>query len=106
MIVFGAQHFMYASFIAFLIPAWIPGHLFWAYFTGTAFIAAGLSIAAKISARRSPPRVSASCSCSGCSFFTRRASSVNLAMVMNGAAYLWPWPWLAAPLSWPPLLKE
>jgi uncharacterized membrane protein YphA (DoxX/SURF4 family) len=50
MIVFGAQHFMYASFIAFLIPAWIPGHLFWAYFTGTAFIAAGLSIAAKISA--------------------------------------------------------
>jgi uncharacterized membrane protein YphA (DoxX/SURF4 family) len=45
MIVFGVQHFMYASFIAFLIPARIPGRLFWAYFTGTAFIAAGISIA-------------------------------------------------------------
>lgn len=28
MIVFGAQHFMYAAFIATLIPAWIPLHLF------------------------------------------------------------------------------
>jgi uncharacterized membrane protein YphA (DoxX/SURF4 family) len=48
MIVFGVQHFMYAGFIAFLIPAWIPGHLFLAYLTGTAFIAAGLSIATGI----------------------------------------------------------
>jgi len=28
MVVFGAQHFMYAGFIATLIPAWIPLHLF------------------------------------------------------------------------------
>ncbi len=45
MIVFGAQHFMYSAFIATLIPAWIPFHLFWVYFTGTGFIVAGLSIA-------------------------------------------------------------
>ena len=45
MIVFGAQHFMYAAFIATLIPAWIPFHLFWVCFTGTGFIVAGLSIA-------------------------------------------------------------
>src|SRR5258706_6362330 len=45
MIVFGAQHFMYAAFIATLIPAWIPAHLFWVYSTGTGFIVAGLSIA-------------------------------------------------------------
>jgi uncharacterized membrane protein YphA (DoxX/SURF4 family) len=44
MVVFGAQHFMYAGFIATLIPAWIPFHLFWVYFTGTGFIAAGLCI--------------------------------------------------------------
>jgi uncharacterized membrane protein YphA (DoxX/SURF4 family) len=44
MIVFGAQHFMYAAFIATLIPAWIPVHLFWVYFTGTGFVVAGLSI--------------------------------------------------------------
>jgi uncharacterized membrane protein YphA (DoxX/SURF4 family) len=48
MIVFGAQHFMYAGFIATLIPAWIPIHLFWVYFTGIGFIAAGLSIATGI----------------------------------------------------------
>jgi uncharacterized membrane protein YphA (DoxX/SURF4 family) len=47
-IIFGIQHFLYAPFIAFLIPAWIPAHLFFAYFTGIAFIAAGLSIAFKI----------------------------------------------------------
>jgi uncharacterized membrane protein YphA (DoxX/SURF4 family) len=48
MIVFGAQHFLYAAFIATLIPAWIPLHLFWVYFTGTGFIVAGLSIATGI----------------------------------------------------------
>jgi uncharacterized membrane protein YphA (DoxX/SURF4 family) len=48
MIVFGAQHFMYAAFIATLIPSWIPFHLFWVYFTGSGFIVAGLSIATGI----------------------------------------------------------
>jgi uncharacterized membrane protein YphA (DoxX/SURF4 family) len=48
MIVFGAQHFMYAGFIATLITAWIPFHLFWVYFTGIGFIVAGLSIATGI----------------------------------------------------------
>ena len=33
LVIFGAQHFRYAQFIATLIPAWIPGHLFWVYFT-------------------------------------------------------------------------
>ena len=51
MIVFGAQHFMYAAFIATLIPAWIPLHLFWVYFTGVGFIAAGLCIATGILSR-------------------------------------------------------
>lgn len=48
MLVFGAQHFTYAAFIATLIPAWIPFHLFWVYFTGTGFIIAGVSVAAGI----------------------------------------------------------
>ena len=51
MVVFGVQHFMYALFIATLIPAWIPGHLFLAYFTGVAFIAAGLSFLARTKVR-------------------------------------------------------
>jgi uncharacterized membrane protein len=44
LVIFGAQHFMYAQFIATLIPAWIPGHLFWVYFTGIGFIATALAI--------------------------------------------------------------
>jgi uncharacterized membrane protein len=51
MIIFGVQHFMYAQFIAFLIPKWMPTHLFLAYFTGTAFIAAGVAIAVHILSR-------------------------------------------------------
>jgi uncharacterized membrane protein YphA (DoxX/SURF4 family) len=48
MVVFGAQHFMYAGFIATLIPAWIPLHLFWVYLTGTGMIVAGFWIATGI----------------------------------------------------------
>jgi hypothetical protein len=44
-IVFGSIHFVVTRFIASLVPAWIPGGLFWAYLTGTALIAAGISIA-------------------------------------------------------------
>lgn len=45
LVVFAIQHFLYAHFIATLIPVWIPYHLFWAYFVGAAFIAAAVSIA-------------------------------------------------------------
>ena len=44
LLVFGIQHLMYGAFVATLIPKWIPGHLFWAYFVGVAFIAAALAI--------------------------------------------------------------
>jgi uncharacterized membrane protein len=44
LIVFGADHFMALAFIAMLIPAWIPWHMFWVAFFGIALIAAGLSI--------------------------------------------------------------
>jgi len=44
-IVFGIDHFLFLRFVASLIPAWIPLHMFWAAFTGAGFIAAGLSIA-------------------------------------------------------------
>lgn len=43
LIVFGIQHIMYADFVASQIPTWIPLRLFWAYATGTALIAAGIS---------------------------------------------------------------
>lgn len=43
-LVFGGLHLVYGPFIATLIPAWIPGALFWAYFVGVAFWATGVSI--------------------------------------------------------------
>ncbi|HVU54257.1 MAG TPA: hypothetical protein VHD83_04345 [Puia sp.] len=42
-IVFGIQHYMYADFVSTLVPAYMPWRLFWAYFTGTAMLAAGVS---------------------------------------------------------------
>jgi len=44
-VVFGIDHFLVLGLIAGLVPKWIPGGMFWAYFTGAAFIAAGVSIA-------------------------------------------------------------
>lgn len=49
--VFAATHFIYADFVATLIPAWIPGRLFLAYFTGAAHLFAGLAIVTNIKAR-------------------------------------------------------
>ena len=42
LVVFATQHFLYANFVATLVPAWIPGRLFWAYFVGVAFVAAAI----------------------------------------------------------------
>ncbi len=44
LVVFGVQHFMYGAFVAGLVPAWMPGRLFWAYFVGAAFFAAAAGI--------------------------------------------------------------
>jgi hypothetical protein len=43
-IVFGVDHFLILAFIASLVPAWMPWHMFWAYLTGAGFVAAGISI--------------------------------------------------------------
>jgi uncharacterized membrane protein len=50
---FGTEHFTVAKEVASLVPAWIPWHLFWAYFVGTCFVAAGLSLVTRIQARLS-----------------------------------------------------
>jgi uncharacterized membrane protein len=44
LVVFGIQHFIYGGFVAGLVPAWMPGRLFWAYFVGAAFLAAAVGL--------------------------------------------------------------
>ena len=48
---FGTEHFTLTKAIASLVPAWIPWHLFWAYFVGACFIAAAFSLVTGIQAR-------------------------------------------------------
>ncbi|HLZ17426.1 MAG TPA: hypothetical protein VKQ08_10315 [Cyclobacteriaceae bacterium] len=45
---FGVDHFLYIRFVAALVPAWIPGKTFWAYFAGVALIGSGLGLGLKI----------------------------------------------------------
>ncbi len=44
LLVFGGLHVVYGPFVATLIPVWIPGPLFWAYFVGVAFVATAVSL--------------------------------------------------------------
>lgn len=48
---FGTEHFTLTKDIASLVPKWIPWHLFWTYFVGACFIAAGFSLVTRIQAR-------------------------------------------------------
>ena len=51
LIFFGVAHFVDVKDTVSLIPHWLPGHLFWAYFAGGAFIAAGIATLSGFCAR-------------------------------------------------------
>jgi len=51
LILAGIQHFQFTDIVATMIPAWIPGPYFWAYFAGIALIAGGAGLLLPQSAR-------------------------------------------------------
>jgi len=48
---FGISHFMYADFVATLVPAWMPDRMFWTYLAAVALIGSGICIALNIRMR-------------------------------------------------------
>jgi uncharacterized membrane protein YphA (DoxX/SURF4 family) len=55
----GIQHFLFAGFVATLVPRFIPGALFWTYFAGVALVAAGLGFCAPPVRRLAAPLAAA-----------------------------------------------
>lgn len=51
MIAFGLSHFFYLNLTAPLVPAWLPWHVGWAYFTGCTYLAAGLAMLTGVCAK-------------------------------------------------------
>lgn len=51
LIAFGLSHFAYLNLTAPLVPAWLPAHVVWAYFTGCAYLAASAAVLTGLYAR-------------------------------------------------------
>ncbi len=50
-ITFGMDHFLYSKDVSAYVPSWVPDHLIWTYFFGTALIGLGIGITLNIRRR-------------------------------------------------------
>jgi uncharacterized membrane protein YphA (DoxX/SURF4 family) len=52
LVAFGLSHFFYLNLTAPLVPPWLPpGPVFWAYFTGSVYVATGIAVISGLAAR-------------------------------------------------------
>jgi len=51
MVLAGIQHFLFAEFVASLVPSWIPGAVFWTYLAAVALIAGGVGMNVSVTER-------------------------------------------------------
>lgn len=98
LILCGIEHFIFVEFVTSLVPSWIPGGVFWTYFTGVALIAGGAGMLIPLTSRLAAllsglmiflwvvilhiPRAAANLSSSN------ETTAVFEAMAMSGAAFL------------------
>jgi uncharacterized membrane protein len=81
--VFGTDHFADATNIAKIVPRYMPWHMFWTYFVGTALIAAALSIILQIRARLAATLL-------GCMFVLFVAMmDIRALMITHGSSQFW-----------------
>jgi uncharacterized membrane protein len=90
---FGLSHFFYLDLTAPLIPSWLPFHVLLAYFTGAAYIAAGIAILFRVL-----PRLAATLTAVMVSLFT---VLVWVPMVIAAPANLGNWSeiWVSAAIT-------
>jgi len=79
----GISHFFYTKATIDLIPAWMPGRMFWAYLTGAGHVAAGIGVLFSV-----VPRVAVLAEAAMLSVITLL---VWVPAIVAGAKARWPW---------------